>query len=120
MKIRCAVAMPAIAVLALLSAIPATAAAKLEGLAYPDARKAIVRLGWTPVDGGCSGGGTRPRLCATYPEINNCSGTGAGFCNMLFERGQRCLFVVTVGGSPARYATVRSVRFDRGPCVKDA
>ena len=93
--------------------------ARLEGMTYVKARQVVLSFGWHPLIGGCSGGGTDEQTCARYPEIGNCSGTGIGFCDMTFFRRDRCLILVTVGGSNMGDATVRDVQFRRGPCSKD-
>lgn len=43
--------------------------------------------------------------CEAFPEINNCSGSGLGYCDMTFTRPDRCLIVVTIGGRPDTSAT---------------
>jgi hypothetical protein len=95
-----------------------TKPAKLEGMAYPKARRVILGYGWKPVSGNCGGGGTTESICKKFPEIGNCSGTGVGFCDMLFVRKRRCLSIVTVGGPPPD-AVVRDVVFSAGPCSKN-
>jgi hypothetical protein len=76
--------------------------AKLEGLAYNDARAMILGDGWKPASQECSGGGTSPETCEQYPEISNCSGSGPGFCDMSFGKSGQCMTVVTTGGPPQR------------------
>jgi hypothetical protein len=97
--------------------------ARLEGMAYLDAREVILTLGWSPVEGPCMGGGARETTCADFPEIGNCSGTGVGYCDMTFRRKDRCLAVVTTGGTPDRTdregVAVDWVRFSKAPCKKD-
>lgn len=87
-------------------------------MAYSKARRIILGYGWKPVYGNCSGGGTTASICKKFPEIDNCSGTGVGFCDMLFVRKQRCLSLVTVGGPPPD-AVVRDVAFSAAPCPKN-
>ena len=99
----------------------ADAAPRLEEMNYLDARKAILARGWQPLDGPCEG--IPDRVCADFPEIGNCMGTGLGFCDMTFRRGDRCLTVVTTDGWPDRAepdgTPVDWVRFSKGPCAKD-
>jgi hypothetical protein len=90
--------------------------AKLEGMPYSRARKVILRFGWVPVTGACSG--VDERTCRYYPEIGNCSGSGAGYCNMAFTRKGGCLTVVSVGGFPQPGA--RAGATVRMPCSNRA
>lgn len=96
---------------------------RLEGMDYLEARKTILRFGWAPLPGGCSGGGASAKLCGAYPEIGNCTGTGIGYCDMTFIRRDQCLLIVTVGGAPGttkrHQPTVQGVHFGPGPCSKD-
>ncbi len=98
--------------------------AKLEGMAYDPARAIILGLGWAPFADGCSGAGTTAQACRSYPEIKDCSGTGAGFCSMTFAKPGQCMHVVTTGGPPQRgdpkAATVDGVRFERTACLAEA
>ena len=94
-------------------------AAKLEGMDYPKARLAILGYGWKPVSGNCGGGGTDDIVCTTYPETGNCSGTGVGYCDMMFVKEQRCLSIVTTGGPPGDGAVVDTVMFKAAPCSKN-
>lgn len=100
----------------------ADAAPRLEDMTYLDARKVILDLGWQPLGGPCEGI-INDAVCAAFPEIGNCSGTGLGYCDMTFRRGDRCLVVVTTGGSPDRSqpegTSVDWVRFHAAPCSKD-
>lgn len=97
--------------------------ARLEDMAYLDAREVILTLGWSPVEGLCMGGGAGEGTCSDFPEIGNCSGTGVGYCDMTFRRKDRCLTVVTTGGTPDRSepegVAVDWVRFSKAPCDKD-
>ena len=84
---------------------------RLEGMIYVDAREVILGMGWRPLDGPCEGI-MGEKICAQFPEIDNCSGTGLGFCDMHFARGKRCLTVITVGGPP-------EPAIDGEPAVRD-
>ena len=93
--------------------------AKLERMRYLEARPIILGYGWKPLAGGCSGGGVDTEICGRYPEIGNCQGTWPAFCDMTFEKPDRCLMVVTFGGSPSEDTVIRDVTFTRGSCKKD-
>lgn len=99
----------------------ADAAPRLEDMDYLEARKVILALGWQPLGGPCEG--VSQATCTGFPEIGNCSGTGLGYCDMTFRRADRCLVVVTTGGSPDRSGpggtSVDWVRFYKAPCAKD-
>lgn len=94
--------------------------AKLEGMEYPKARTAILGYGWKPLSGDCSGGGTDNTICGSYPETGNCSGTGVGYCDMMFVKEKRCLSLVTTGGPPGDGAFVDTVTFSAAPCSKNS
>jgi hypothetical protein len=96
--------------------------AKLEGMAYPKARRVVLSYGWKPLLGECSGGGTSDDICKRYPEIGNCSGTGLGFCDLHFinkTNKKRCLTLITVGGPPGADSVVQDVIFSNAPCLKN-
>ena len=94
--------------------------ARLEGMPYLKARAIILRYGWLPFKGECSGAGVSDRICGLYPEIGNCTGNGIGFCDMSFYRQNHCLIVVAIGGAPDEEGSgdskVRDVTFRRTPC----
>lgn len=101
-----------------------TSAAKptrLEGMPYWRARAIILRFGWHPFKGDCGGPAIDDTLCSQFPEISYCSGSGVGYCGMLFYRQDRCLILITVGGTPETSgragAVVRDVTFHRRPCL---
>ena len=95
---------------------------KLEGMDYNEAREVLLDMGWVPLTGPCEGI-MGDDTCSRFPEIGNCSGTGLGFCDMHFERRDRCLTITTVGGPPDGEVdgepAVRDVHFSRAPCRKD-
>jgi hypothetical protein len=99
------------------AAPPAAKPPKLEQMAYPSARKVILGYGWRPVSGPCQ---LRPETCAQFPEIEACSGTGLGYCAMVFVRKDKCLFIRTTGGEPLvaheDETQVDHVSFRAGPC----
>jgi hypothetical protein len=101
---------------------PPPSPAKLEGMDYNEARRAILAMGWVPLTGPCEGI-MDDETCGRFTEIRNCSGTGLGFCDMHFERRNRCLTIITVGGYPDGEVngepSVRDVHFSRAPCRKD-
>lgn len=68
---------------------------------YSDARDALETAGWEPVEQGggaerCSG---QAEICATYPEVEGCAGTGVAPCAFVFSQGGKMLTVQTVGES---------------------
>ena len=85
---------------------------------YLTLRDAMLDDGWTPVAGACQGVFNVP--CEDFPEIENCTGTGLGFCDMTFERNQSCLSVVITDGPPSledrQDAPVYSTRKYAKPC----
>lgn len=96
-------------------------AVRLVDMTYPEAREVIVGMGWIPAgNGSCSGWVPGDNTCADFPEIDDCSGTGMGYCAMTFLRGDRCLDVLTIEGRPKRGVTdspfVNDVSFRKGPC----
>ena len=78
-------------------------------MSYGKARKLLLAAGWqTPAlpEGGyqetddkiissCSGS---VALCNKLPEIDSCSGSGEGYCAMIFESAEKKLYVTTSGG----------------------
>ncbi|RUV45348.1 KTSC domain-containing protein [Mesorhizobium sp. M1A.T.Ca.IN.004.03.1.1] len=103
MKITCALVGFALASFALgHSAVARELAGNLQsGMTYPEARQTLLNRGWRPAnvaEGRCVG---RPEVCATYPETDDCAGTGLGQCKFLFTDGKgSVLAVVTVGEDP--------------------
>lgn len=73
-----------------------------EGMTYEVARGIIINHGWSPIsanDGKDCGMGASPGVCKTFPEIDNCMGTGVGVCKMFFkDPWDRMLVVQTTGG----------------------
>jgi hypothetical protein len=87
--------------------------ARLETMEYLKARKLILSYGWVPARGDCSGPDVDAHICATYPEIGNCTGVGIGYCDMTFKRRAQCLYLVTIGGAPkTKRETPRSATSD--------
>ncbi len=94
---------------------------KLEHMDYAAARKLILGYGWTPMSGHCEQ--LSEKTCAAFPEIASCSGTGLGYCGMVFIKQDKCLYVLTTGGEPGSAGDgstqVEKVTFRHGPCVKN-
>lgn len=79
---------------------------------YPTVRTQLIRMGYAPIAVKTRPGAPFPHcesnraLCGKYPEIINCSESGALFCNLLFERrSDGRLFMVTTGGDPGGYGS---------------
>ena len=93
---------------------------KLEGMGYDKARNLIMRYGWKPFPGECTG--VDKDTCARYPELGNCQGVSPGYCDMSFAKDHRCLIVVTLESPPGTSKDdtwVKDVTFRRQPCRKD-
>lgn len=105
--------------LAMRTSSTAASAAKLEGMPYLQARAIILRYGWRPQRGECSGPPVSDTVCSQFPEIEYCSGNGVGYCGMDFFRENRCLILTTIGGLPGEGSVVRDVTFHRRPCPKN-
>jgi hypothetical protein len=69
---------------------------------YAEARPAILAAGWRPVvtDACAENVGGEATVCRELPELESCSGTGAGYCLMAFgsDDGSQELKLRTVGG----------------------
>jgi hypothetical protein len=97
-----------------------TKAPKLEGMGYDRARNLILRYGWKPFPGECSG--VESVTSARYPELNNCQGVSPGYCDMTFSKKNRCLIVVTLESPPGTSKDdtwIKDVMFRREPFQKD-
>ena len=95
---------------------------KLEGMEYNKARQIILGYGWKPLRGACTGGGADTKICAPFPEIDDCSGSGQGYCGMNFVKLNQCLIIVTTGGAPHLHTGdthIDGVMFRHGACPKD-
>jgi hypothetical protein len=72
----------------------------IEGLPIDQARRALQAGGWTPVPGSAADrtlGWTEDLAAMGLPEIQDCSGTGFGFCLFAYDHPAATLNVVTVG-----------------------
>lgn len=76
---------------------------RVEGVALPQARERLLARGWRAAPPEREGAGDEPRFdaglgAAGYPEVEDCSGTGQGFCTLAYrnEAGDR-LSLVTAG-----------------------
>ena len=90
--------------IALTQTIPKTLK---QGMPYAQARKTLINAGWQAVELSPN----RDRLGAMryiidklgYNEVENCSGTGAGFCRFTFaDANGRKLAIVTVNNQPGQ------------------
>ena len=68
-----------------LAALP-FAAALASGTPYAETRDAVLAAGWRPlITPACAENvGGEARICREWPELESCSGTGAGYCLMAF------------------------------------
>ena len=87
-----------------LAASPANAASPFpvrKHMPWPQAREMLIAKGFSPVPvlGGREEYVCRhhPTLCKAYPELMNCS-LGVQYCNYLFRRPNRGLWIVVVEG----------------------
>jgi hypothetical protein len=100
---------------------PAGKTARLEHMDYYLARRIILDRGWRPAAGPCEQ--VSKETCGRFPEIDACSGVAPGYCNMLFFKQHRCLYLITSGGAPEGDwegdTHVENVTFRRGPCSKN-
>lgn len=92
---------------------------RLEGMDYVPARRIILSYGWVPAHGLCRD--MTESECASFPEIDMCSGVFPAYCGMTFTRRNRCLYVTTSAGPPVAGQEesdthIVSVEFRRGPC----
>lgn len=93
-----------VAALAFAVSISASAAAEPlprfgHNILYPDAREALIKLGWQPfgvaaVDRSCE---RREATCAAYPEAVSCAPVGLEVCSMLWRRAGQTIRVETIG-----------------------
>jgi hypothetical protein len=95
---------------------------KLEGMDYTSARKIILSHGWKPASGPCDG--VPAKSCASFPEIEVCSGVSPGYCSIVFVRERGCLRIITAGDEPGGgyYTEIQRVglsRWSRLPCSKN-
>ncbi|MBR8831043.1 MAG: hypothetical protein Cpurp_07560 [Chlorogloea purpurea SAG 13.99] len=72
-----------------------------QGMPYTEGRRKMRELGWqTPVvnySETCSPG-VLDEICQAYPEVDNCSGTGMGFCSFTFrDSNNNCFRIITLG-----------------------
>lgn len=80
---------------------------------YPEAREALLKLGWQPVsvavvERSCE---RREETCAAYPEAASCASVVLEVCSMLWRRVGQAIRVETVG---SENMLVRSVSCSSG------
>jgi hypothetical protein len=76
-----------------------------KGQEFGSARSALVRAGWKPIETFTALEGEPERLHfgagevfrAGFKEIESCMGTGNNPCFYNYQRGDRCLFLITEG-----------------------
>lgn len=72
----------------------------IEGIPIDEARKRLLRAGWEPVPGDPaqqSLGWAKEIAAAGVPEVEDCSGTGFGFCAFNYSGAAGTLSVITAG-----------------------
>ncbi|MGL6290079.1 MAG: hypothetical protein ACRC2H_05275 [Silanimonas sp.] len=95
------------------------AATLAAGTPYADARAAVQAAGWRPIitDACAENVGGEATVCRELPELEACSGTGAGYCLMAFGSpdASQTLSLRTSGGHDGWAATgdAATVRLDR-------
>jgi hypothetical protein len=95
------------------------AVSRLEGLAYPAARKIILGYGWVPFRGGCLENESL-EVCTKFPELINCTQGQPEFCILRFSKPGRCLEITTRGGylEDNGGTEVEQVGFINRKCIK--
>ncbi len=70
-----------------------------QGMPYKDAREKMLELGWQAREVNDSLNCEFIReICNQYPEVEDCSGTGMGFCLFIFTDSQGKRFRITTAG----------------------
>jgi hypothetical protein len=77
-----------------------------QGMSYGKARKEMLELGWqVPVinyECQSEDWSGDPAICRKYPEVEDCAGTGFGFCNFIFiDKNGNKFKITTAGDEPA-------------------
>jgi hypothetical protein len=69
---------------------------------YAEARRKMLDLGWqVPALNYSERCEWMKEICTQYPEVDDCSGTGLGFCRFIFSDSQGNRFIITtVGRNP--------------------
>jgi hypothetical protein len=111
--------------LILKAAVPHSRPARLEGMDYVPARRAILGFGWVPAAGPCDGEQVDASECASFPEIDTCSPVWPAYCHMVFARANLCLDLTTSAGPPEAGQEesdthILNVSFHRGSCWRAA
>jgi len=86
-----------------------------QGMSYTKARKNLLRDGWQIVSMHKLPNGTpscdhlqNDNQNCKYLEVDSCSGSGMGYCNMIFYDGEMKYLYVTTSGGPPQDASIDS------------
>jgi hypothetical protein len=111
-----------------------------QGMLYTKAREILINDGWQTVTAHTTGNGmpicyrtkdmdpyTDPEYKqfndseeCNYPEVDDCSGTGMGFCKMNFYDGERTYLTVVTDGGPPPDGEIYSWRKGKAPELSDS
>lgn len=70
-----------------------------KGMPYSEGRKKMLDLGWqVPVINYSENCEFMQEICSKYPEVDDCSGTGLGFCLFIFTDSNGKRFKITTAG----------------------
>ncbi len=70
-----------------------------QGMPYSEARAKMLDLGWqVPVVNYSKTCEFIKEICNQYPEVDDCSGTGMGFCLFIFTDSNGKRFIITTAG----------------------
>lgn len=70
-----------------------------QGMPYSEARTKMLHLGWqVPIVNYSEQCEWMEEICSKYPEVDDCSGTGMGFCNFIFTDSSGKRFIITTAG----------------------
>jgi hypothetical protein len=81
-----------------------------QGMKYSESRKKMMDLGWQiPVINYSEQCEFMKEICNEYPEVDDCSGTGMGFCLFIFTNSKNERFYLTTAGrEPLKLVNWRS------------
>jgi hypothetical protein len=81
-----------------------------QGMPYSEAREKMLDLGWqVPIVNYSCVDKVFKHICNQYPEVDDCSGTGMGFCLFNFtDSNGKVLTITTAGQDPLRVVNWRN------------